>query len=209
MAYILGFFAADGCLTINHKRRNKYIEFISTDYEIIERIKKTLKSTHKISFKDHHNQKWNKAYRIQIGSKKIFQDLCRLGFMPKKSLVIKFPKVPSKYLCHFVRGYFDGDGHCSFFQSKRKDRASFRKVVLSGFTSGSRDFLKTLKDKLKKYASIDGGTLHYHRGYRLIYSTGNSKKLYQFIYNEIDHLIYLERKYLKFQKTFKQYGPVV
>lgn len=71
MAYVLGFFAADGCLTENKIRGNKYIEFVSTDYEIIDKIKRTLKSEHKISIKS-GNPRWKKAHRLQIGSKKIF-----------------------------------------------------------------------------------------------------------------------------------------
>ena len=51
MAYVLGFFAADGCLTINRKRGNKYIEFVSTDKDIIEKIRYCLQSGHKIGLK--------------------------------------------------------------------------------------------------------------------------------------------------------------
>ncbi len=209
MAYVLGFFAADGCLTINRKRGNKYIEFVSTDKEIIVKIKKCLNAKQKISIKSQNNPKWNKAYRIQIGSKNIFEDLCKLGFMPKKSLVVKFPKIPSGYLSHFIRGYFDGDGHCSFCRFKRKDRPSHGKIILSGFTSGSAEFLKILKSKLERHAIIIGGTLCFHGGCRLTYATANSQKLYKFMYRDIDQIIYLRRKYLTFQKAFQQYGPVV
>ena len=41
MAYVLGFFAADGNLTIG-KRGNYYLEFNSTDKDIIEKIRSFL-----------------------------------------------------------------------------------------------------------------------------------------------------------------------
>jgi len=48
MAYVLGFFCADGNLTIG-KRNNHYIEFTNCDKDILEKIRKTLGSNHKIS----------------------------------------------------------------------------------------------------------------------------------------------------------------
>lgn len=209
MAYALGFFAADGTLTYNRKRKNYYVEFASTDLEILRKIKKVFCSKHKISTRKYTKPKWQEAYRIQIGSKKIFQDLVRRGFTSNKSLQMVFPTVSNFCLSHFVRGYFDGDGYCFFSHYKRKDRLSIAKVILSGFVSGSRIFLETLKQKLKERAGLVGGTLYYHsRGYRLVYSLRDSQKLYNFMYKDIDKIIYLKRKFLNFQKIIKDYGVV-
>jgi len=41
-------------------------------------------------------------------------DLIALGCIPRKSLLLKFPtsnQVPEHLIRHFIRGYFDGDGH--------------------------------------------------------------------------------------------------
>ncbi len=206
MAYILGFFAADGCLTINRKRKNKYIEFVSIDYEIIKKIRSTLKSEHKIGIakKGLNN---SIAYRLQIGSKEIYNDLVDLGFIPKKSLILKFPDVPTKFLSHFTRGYFDGDGHCSYGKYIKKDRPGQSMFMLSGFTSGSLDFLEKLRDILNKYAKIRGGTFYFwNRAYRLSFSCINSQKLFNFLYKNIDKSIYLPRKYIKFNKALKIWG---
>lgn len=209
MAYILGFFAADGTLTFNRKRKNHYIEFTSIDYEILEKIRKLIKSRHKIGTKKRES-KWKKAYRLQIGSKEIFKDLIHLGFTPNKSLTVVFPIVPADYLNHFIRGYFDGDGYCSFCRYKRKDRPSRGRAILTGFVSGSRIFLEKLRDVLRKYAGTNGGTLHFHDGgYRLVYSFKDSQKVYSFLYKNLNNILYLKRKFLNFEQAFKKYGLVV
>src|SRR3989344_325166 len=100
MAYVLGFFVADGSM-ITNKRGAHFVEFQVTDKEILLKIKKSLESGHKISVRIRNgNQK--SLYRLQIGSKIMFNDLFRLGFTQKKSLTLKFPKVPRKYLADFV-----------------------------------------------------------------------------------------------------------
>jgi len=47
MAYVLGYFAADGCMYKN-SGGSKFINFVSTDYEILTKVKKLLSSQHKI-----------------------------------------------------------------------------------------------------------------------------------------------------------------
>ena len=204
MAYVLGFFAADGCLTVNHKRGNKYIEFTSTDYDIIEKIKTALKSDHKIGIRL-GKKNCKTAYRLQIGSKEIFDDLIALGFTPTKSLVMKFPIIPTRYLAHFVRGYFDGDGHSNFCRFYRKDRLTYGKFLQSGFTSGSKIFLEKLQLILKENINLKLGTLYSHSGFRLNYSSKDSKKLFDFIYKDCSNTIYLARKYLKFKNEIEKF----
>ena len=206
MAYVLGFFAADGCLTINRKRGNKYIEFVSTDYEIIDKIRSTLKSKHMISAR-RRGVNHLISYRLQIGSKKIYHDLEDLGFMPNKSKILKFPHVPIVYLSHFIRGYFDGDGHCLFGKYQRKNRPSPTKIVFSGFSSGSNKFLQKLQVVLKRYAGITGGSLCFsHNCFRLSFASADSEKLYNFIYTDIGQSLYLSRKYIKFQQALNKWG---
>jgi len=173
MAYVLGYFSADGCLTKNSKRQNYFIEFVSTDFDLIVKVKESLDAKQKISErKIVKTQK--KAYRIQIGSKKIFSSLVKLGFCPRKSNVMKFPKVPIIFLPDFIRGYFDGDGFVSYGEYPRKGRKKIGKFLLSGFVSGSERYIFKLKQLLAKYAGIQGGSAYYGQGYRLTYSINDS-----------------------------------
>ena|SRR3989338_3065769 len=199
MAYLLGYFAADGCMLRNNRGAH-FIEFTSTDKELLETIRDLLSSSHKISRRASPSKSrpnWNPCYRLQIGSKSIYQDLFKLGFTAAKSNTIGFPDIPTKLLPHFIRGYFDGDGHVVVV--RRLDRPS--KAIQSGFTSGSKKFLITLHTKLKECAKIRGGAVRYHQGYRLNFSANDSKRLYEFIYKDSQD-VFLERKRLVFEKYF-------
>lgn len=175
MAYVLGFFTADGNM-IKNKRGACFIEFYGTDRDIIEKIKILLNSNHKIGVRhmEKINENWKTAYRLQIGSKIIFGDLLKLGLTPNKSLTLKIPTVPKEFFSHFVRGYFDGDGHVSASEYQKKDRKNKSRVIITGFTSGSKQFLEELKQALDKYKIIKGGTLFCSQGYRLCFSAKNS-----------------------------------
>ncbi len=203
MAYVLGFFVADGNM-IRNKRGAHFIEFQITDKDLLKEIKKALGSNHKISTRRRSvfNKKWKDAYRLQIGSKEIFNDLIKLGMMPNKSKTIDLPNIPNKYFSDFVRGYFDGDGNVTIVNYVRKDRKNKKsRTILSGFTSGSKIFLQNLHINLKKITEICGGTLNYSsRGYRLYFSVNDSWKLYDFMYNNKNDL-FLKRK----KKIFENY----
>jgi len=126
-----------------------------------------------------------------------------LGLCPKKSKRIKLPNVPRKYFSHFVRGYFDGDGNVTICTYKRKARNDKLTTVLqSGFTSGSKEFLADLKDKLLKEKVVKGGTLYYSsNGWRLYFSINDSKKLYRYIYKDsVKNKLFLHRKKIIFEK---------
>lgn len=199
MAYVLGFFAADGCMSQN-KRGSRFIEFHITDKDILEKIRTALGSDHKISVRN-RSAKWKTGYRLQIGSKEIFQDLLHLGMTPQKSNTLEFPNVPKKYLPDFVRGYFDGDGNVYANTYQRKGRKQRSITLLTGFTSGSRIFLKELDKRLKENAGIVGGSLFQRIMYfRLHYSVVDSCKLYKFMYTSKDAL-FLKRK----KQVFEQY----
>lgn len=202
MAYVLGFFAADGSMTKN-KRGAHFIEFTSTDRDVLVKIRRVINSNLAIGSYQPKHENQNKRYRIQIGSKKMFSDLSKLGFTQSKSLTLKFPHIPNKYLPHFVRGYFDGDGNVNATRYFRKNRGKMSSVISSGFTSGSREFLKKLFNKLKELRIVSGGTLFYHeKGYRLYFSIKDSLRLYKFIYSSTTNKLFLQRKKVVFEKYF-------
>ncbi|MDO8663417.1 MAG: LAGLIDADG family homing endonuclease, partial [Candidatus Wildermuthbacteria bacterium] len=162
MAYVLGFFTADGNM-IKNNRGAHFVAFYSADKDIIEKVRIALNSNLKVSLKNKHsiNSNWRDSYQLQIGSKEIFSDLLNLGMTPNKSLTIKMPAVPTKFLNHFLRGYFDGDGHVSVSTYQKKDRKNKSTVIITGFTSGSEKFLEGLWRTLKKGGIIKGGTLYH------------------------------------------------
>ncbi|MBI4138017.1 MAG: hypothetical protein HY482_00265 [Candidatus Wildermuthbacteria bacterium] len=203
MAYVLGFFLADGSMNQN-SRGAYFIEFEITDKLLLHDIRRVLGSNHKISVRKKNNAK-KFSYRLQIGSKELFSDLMRLGVSPGKTARLKFPQVPEAYASDFVRDYFDGDGHVTISTYRRAARNNRpTRVILSGFTCANQIFITQLHAFLKKYANIQGGSVFYNKGSRLTFAKNDTLALYRFLYKNIDtSLLYLSRKREIFRKYFK------
>jgi intein/homing endonuclease len=105
-SYFLGFLFADGCVAEKSNR----ISLNINDIEILQKFSNAIELT-----KDFYkNPSHDKAITLNFSSIKMKNDLIRLGCFPKKSLSLKFPtsdQVPDHLIRHFIRGYFDGDGH--------------------------------------------------------------------------------------------------
>jgi len=199
MAYVLGFFVADGCM-VKNRRGAHFVEFTSTDIDVLMKIRTAMGSNHKIS-KRRSNGRRNIAYRFQIGSKEIFSDLTKFGLTPHKSKTVQLPNIPVKYLCHFVRGYFDGDGCVSYGNYRRQGRDYKSPTLSTRFVSGSYDFLTNLHYLLRRNLHIEGSLCFSYGAWRLTYSTRASKKLFYFMYPRTKDLIYLQRKYRIYQRA--------
>lgn len=102
MAYVLGYWFADG--NIDHGDKYRF-RISSNDLEILEKIRGVMDSTHKIG-----HRKNSKEHGFGVTCREIYEDVVNLGGTERKSLIAKFPNVPDKYVRHFIRGYFDGDG---------------------------------------------------------------------------------------------------
>lgn len=179
MAYVLGFWFADGCIysgkvfDITVHKKDKYI---------LKRIAELL--GYKGDIKDASNKQ---ACRINFSNINIYNDLIKLGGSERKSLSVTYPAIPKKYLSHFIRGYFDGDGCIMNLKNNR---------VNSAFTCGNKSFLVALHRDLKKYAGITGG------GYddsccSLKFGKRDTLLLGEFIYKNSNSL-FLKRKRDKF-----------
>ena len=203
MAYVFGYWCADGnILDASDYMRGKYISVTSTDKEVIASFKNILDSEHKIIECAPYGNR-QKQYLLRIGSHRLFDALSRMGLTPNKSLTMKFPKVPKKFLPEFVRGYFDGDG-CVHIE---KGRGSAGNIILKRlrvlFTSGSRRFLVELLGALEKAGIANGRIFDSHRSFQLIYPTSGSVALFKFMYANVKRPLLLERKFAIFSEYFK------
>ncbi len=194
MSYVLGFFCADGSMIIN-PRGSHYIEFQNTEPGLLEKFRDCLNSNHKIS-KNTKNKNWKPFYRMQIGSKEIFNDLLKLNISPKKKTRLQLPKIPNSYFPDFVRGYFDGDGNIWYGYQHKKGRKKATRVLLARFTNGNKKFLTDLASQLTKRIKLSKTpSILFHSGaYRLSYSTNDSIKLYKFIYSRNSDLYFVRKK---------------
>ncbi len=200
MAYILGFFAADGYITVN-KRGGQFWSIQIIDKSLLENIKKAIESEHKISIRK-MKEREKTLYRLQIGSIEMCDDLRALGFDERKTKSLAVPNIPKKYFSHFIRGYFDGDGNVWAGQI-HKDRKKSTNIIQTVFTSCSLTFLSEVSNLLAENG-IEKGSLNKGKGnfYRLRYGVKSSLKLYNFMYNDVtqkEHL-FLKRKKLIFEK---------
>ena len=210
MAYVLGFFSADGGMFIN-SGGSKYLQFTSPDYEILLKIKRSLGAKQRISLKRKYQNCRKDCYLLQVGSKEMFADLRKLGFTPNKESTLIFPNVPDRYLCHFVRGNFDGDGCVTYGYYNRKDRPNKKYFYFqSKFACGSREFLEVLSSRLSARTNIGSGSIcSKGKAWELLYSKKDTIELFNYMYDGTTSAKYLERKYNKFQKAFKILGDVV
>jgi LAGLIDADG-like domain len=106
MAYVLGYWWADGYMRVKRNTGAYLVEIASVDREHLLALAATIGEKadyRKITAK-------SACYGVEFCSKEMYHDLLALGGMPNKSNVIDFPSIPAEYLAHFVRGFIDGDG---------------------------------------------------------------------------------------------------
>ena len=204
MAYVLGYIYADGYILDAPSMRGKYISITSIDKESIERIKCWLCSDHKVIERPSQWLNGNLAYVLRIGSHRIYDSLFQHGLYPNKSLTMRLPKIPQKYLMDFVRGYFDGDGCISLYKTIGNSGHVHARKLSVIFTSGSKKFLSKLtlllscQLEIKTQKIIDAKT-----AFQLRYSTTDSVTIYHELYKGCKKGEYLERKHQIFQEFFE------
>jgi hypothetical protein len=198
MAYVLGFFAADGYITVN-RRGGQYWCIHITDKELLEEIRKTVGSNHHIGVRPGQGNRQT-TYRLQIGSVEMCDDLRKLGYAERKTKCLVIPNIPKRYFPDFVRGYFDGDGHV-WTGHTHIHRPIKAFTLITGFTSGTLSFLKELKEMLAKEGLKGGSLITKARGFCLQYSREDSLKLYEIMYNsKAVNYLYLQRKKIVFER---------
>lgn len=193
MAYILGFMFADGNV-VETKRGTYFFAIYTSDEDLLVKIKNVLSSSHKITYKKGNI---SGCYRLQVGSKEMFLDLVELGMTPNKAKRMLFPDIPKKFISHFVRGYFDGDGNV-WVGLINKDRIKPTRVIQVSFTSASNVFLSRLLFLLRTEGLVGGSLSKKETFSRLIFSTKDALKLAKIMYNAPCEL-FLERKKLVFE----------
>lgn len=207
MAYVLGFFTADGCMIIN-PRRSHFIEFTNNDIDVLEKIKLAMNSGHKIGKKKSHKPNQKDSYRVQIGSKEIFDDLTKLGFTIRKTETVKLPKIPKKYFADYLRGYFDGDGCINFGRYNYQGRRNKKYHILFRVVCKNKQFLVDLAKQIKVLIETKGKTIFPHtRSFALAYSTKDSLKILKFIYKK--PMIFMDRKFESSKKAIEQYNTIM
>lgn len=134
-AYIVGAMAADGCIC-----RNGRSVLTSQDKDWLEDIGALLF--------EYPKKLWAGSRNCWIlGLPSILTNrLINYGLTPTKSLTLTWPKVPTEFEGHFVRGYFDGDG--TVYIQELRGRQAPR--LVARFSTGSVQFADALQDCLEQ-----------------------------------------------------------
>ncbi|MFH0806228.1 MAG: LAGLIDADG family homing endonuclease [Candidatus Brennerbacteria bacterium] len=202
MAYVLGYFYADG--SMYPSVRGKYIVVTSIDRSTILKIKKWLHSHHTVREESSTWANGKKRYILRIGNAALYEALKLRGLYPNKSLTIKIPTIPRKFLKDFVRGYFDGDGCVYLYRSAGISQLLILRKLSIIFTSGSKRFLIGLLAQLKKELPLNQKNIYRgQRSFQLRLSTGDSVSLFKFMYGGVKSDVFLRRKYDTFSRYFK------
>ena len=191
-AYLLGFLVADGCLKLEKRRtkRTKRIAFNNTidDKEAIEALHTNICPDSSLLIKNYtFNRRKKPQYTLQWNSEYMFDKLVsKYNIKPHKTLDKEFyipeDSIPEELWRHFIRGFFDGDGHVGSCSIE--------------FVFTSEPFMNQIMNWFKSFHyrtyCIQGKTTKY---WKVIINTPDKirKCIYDFLYK--DSTIFLSRKH--------------
>ena len=180
-AYWLGFIAADGCLAHGNTLQ---IAIKEEDGALLEDLRRRLRIATPIRYRA--KRAW-----LTVSSKLLADDLRSHGITERKSLKLCWAETVSEDLVpHFLRGYIDGDGCWTVYNSGEKTKYFL-------YIYGTQQFLKRSREVLEKNCCASKPLIRRNtpnsRIYRLVY--GGRKQLsriWHFLYD--DAHIFLVRK---------------
>lgn len=157
-AYILGFLYADGW---NDTDKNIItISLQEGDKEILDKINYEIGSNKPLNYihyeygLEKYGLNMQNQYRLTVSSYTMSQALALHGCVKTKSLILKFPQLPSDLYSHFLRGYFDGDGSISKYERNDKPSNNYNMSIVS-----TNDFLVEAQKCIINYTGVSGGTI--------------------------------------------------
>lgn len=207
-AYLLGFFVADGCISMNSNCKNSYnlsIGISEEDRYILEIYKNEICPDNKISITNYKKGAINRkpVSRLKWTSTKMKKCLESYNIRERKtydfSFTFPFNEIDSKYIYAFMRGFFDGDGQISYNDSSKQ--------FTFAFYGTSKLLLKQIGEIFKKDFNINYIIDESLKSNVVLYClrfNSNQKrkvfieKLYEKFYNNAE--IFLIRKKLKFER---------
>lgn len=199
-AYWLGFLYADGCIYKSKRKKCSPCVTISLhrqDSKHLEKFLNCINSNLPISY-------FSQCASIQIYSTKMVEDLEKLGCTERKTYILTMPDIPEKYIRHFIRGYFDGDGSISHnINPKRLSKVRISLVGFNNFLVGIEKVLQKnnlfyIKHKISSNKVTNKVDINNYFCSINFYSKQDKQKFLDFLYKN-SH-IYLDRKYQLYQQ---------
>jgi hypothetical protein len=189
LAYIVGFFLADGHMADHSKVKHYGIFFSVGDKDIIEKIANVCEYKNTVKKYIHKTTILSTMYKISISSKFVWKFFESLGFTHNKTFTTRIPKqIPQEFMNHFIRGVFDGDGSLCF-RWKNYPQTNI---------AGSKLLIDDVSKIGIEYSGINNKN---NRLFTICYNGQKAIDFLNYIYK--DATIYMDRKYKRYLKALK------
>jgi len=210
-AYFLGLLFADG---YNVPERGMIRIFLQEeDKEILCEFRKRINYEKPLYFRDYTKKGWCNQYGLCITNKHMSNQLNKIGCKRNKSKDCKFPNISKKFVRHFIRGYYDGDGSLRW---AKNGKFNVPKGVLD--IVGSKSFCLSLRNIIIKKLKMNIGMYEHscskkheeqNKKMYIIALGGNNKikKFLRWIYK--DSNVYFQRKFDKYQELLRLTTPKI
>ena len=195
-SYWLGFLYADGNISSTGNRLEVHLSI--KDLNHLEKFRQFLKLSTEI--RTGINSQGNGFCHLSIRNKHLWNTLNNLGCSPRKSLILKFPKLEifkgdlqrkKELIKCFIRGYIDGDGCLSIYKQQNS-------IITELNIVGTEEFLISINKLFKNKGYIRNKSCKNweNKAFSLSFSPVISRKIARLLYENAN--IYLERKYNKY-----------
>jgi hypothetical protein len=125
--------------------------------------------------------------KICFTSLMMHTDLAKLGIVPRKSLILRWPDILPMHLANsYLLGIFDGDGWITFDRRKKNLYYSL------GFTSASKPFLERITEVINGAIGVTPVNITANNSaYRILYGGASASSIHAWLHRDLPGL---ERK---------------
>jgi len=195
MAYVLGVIYTDGCLVKPVGPVKFRVTIGQKEPELLEKVRVLMGSNALIRYRPARGVA-GALHTMVIDNLDVYRDLQALGLTENKSLTLRFPKIQSGLVRHFIRGCWDGDGSV-YLEGNDTNKPC------ASYVSGSKNFIELLMrhlvDRGLPNRTIHKSTRSKNPSYYFRYSGQPCVKLYHVLYYDgVDASMYLTRKHERF-----------
>jgi hypothetical protein len=209
VAYAVGLMATDG----NLARDRRHMSFVSRDRDLVETLRGCL---HLIPpARAICTSGGGTLYRVQWGSRMLYDWFVAVGLMPAKSRRLGVLLVPEEYFADFFRGCIDGDGSVLVYtdrqHARRKAAYVYERLYVS-LVSARLPFVEWIQKMILRLIGVAGSI---HRGakpghrpiWTLRYAKAGSIRILRWMYHSPDAPC-LPRKRVRAEKFLSPLGSV-
>lgn len=197
LAYVYGFAFADGLVRTSRSNntRNELI-IVQKDRAILDAIRRIAPGGRLVAVRQGRYSLWKLTFGAATGVRANY--LAEWGLVPNKTVHGYWPTaLPRRLTRHYIRGFFDGDGHVSL--RRRKDGSA---APVVSFVCHNSEYLHRLVDALFFLGVQRHSVLQDGRNYRLRYNRHvDLHLLYRLFYEGAT--IYDEQKRERFREVVR------